>query len=270
MSSYRDVHESELRDALRSAPAGFMGLDAPPWLQRLGRAACRLAGIQMSEISDRDGWVATQGSVTDDHGCPVACTCTNGCERRLLRSQEFRAAIADAVAEALPKPDARIGKLCRVLNYRGRVMRVVAVERGVLLCRDDAWPPDYADYRANPDGVEWVDEDSPSPDVEPPLNAELAAAGFHRIGRIDAVGRRSLWLREEKDAIELRAGREGSDAAVRIAKAHPLYNDLVSVFAAARFAAEWEDPQGHALDPSFALDQCEASINRVRLPDGQD
>lgn len=49
-----------------------------------------------------------------------------------------------------------------------------------------------------------------------------AEEGFTRIGRIDSVGRRSLWLKIEQSfgempaAIVLRAGREGDDAEVRI------------------------------------------------------
>ncbi len=79
------------------------------------------------------------------------------------------------------------------------------------------------------------------------LDKRLAAEGFNRIGRIDAAGRRSLWLLEEKDALELRAGREGDDARVRIESTHPLYRELRDVLAAARFATEWEDPNGNAL-----------------------
>lgn len=357
MSSYRDVHESELRDSLRAAPAGFMSLDAPPWLQRLGRAACRLAGIPMSEISDKDAWVATQGAdpePAEDSGqncsrcgqillhsararsdglcgsCSRAATGTSGLADRaraaglepsivleVLRSPEGRAAIATVVGESQalfrsePKPVTnpgypkyfreeieraaavpirvsvpltapapsfapRVGDLVRVrfgqcAGESGRIEQVD--EDGVLKVRlgDGAhtWagpcdldPAEPGRSAAHAAGRAAVNRGAVDP--SPPINAELATAGFHRIGRLDAVGRRSLWLREEKEAIELCAGREGGDATVRITKAHPLYNDLVSVFAAARFAAEWEDPQGHALDPSFALDGCEASINRVR------
>ncbi len=91
---------------------------------------------------------------------------------------------------------------------------------------------------------------------------ELAREGFHRIGRIDAQGRRSLWLREEIDAIELRAGREGRDAHVRITSEHPCYNELRCIMACARFAAEWEDDLGAGLDESFALDEHAASVHR--------
>jgi hypothetical protein len=96
------------------------------------------------------------------------------------------------------------------------------------------------------------------------LNRRLAALGFHRIGRIDAAGRRSLWLRVERDAFELRAGREGDDAVVRVTKDHPLFLALVDVMGYARFAAEWEDPQGHGLDESFALDEHPDSVYRRR------
>lgn len=92
----------------------------------------------------------------------------------------------------------------------------------------------------------------------------LSAQGFHRIGRIDAEGRRSLWLREESGAIELRAGREGDDVTVRITADNPLYEELCTLFAAARFAAEWSATDGTALDDSYDLDTCEASIHRRR------
>lgn len=91
---------------------------------------------------------------------------------------------------------------------------------------------------------------------------ELARDGFHRIGRIDNAGRRSLWLREEANAIELCAGREGRDANVRITADHPLYAELRGVMATARFAAEWEVEGGFGLDESFALDQHPASVHR--------
>ncbi len=101
--------------------------------------------------------------------------------------------------------------------------------------------------------------------------------GFERIGRIDAVGRRSLWLKEESGAFELRAGREGDDAHVRIEQAGhdapgereavlkrspPLRNPpnpvviklspsrfgvLNDVMTRARLAAEWEQKNGFAL-----------------------
>ncbi len=92
--------------------------------------------------------------------------------------------------------------------------------------------------------------------------ARLARDGFHRIGRIDNARRRSLWLREEVDAIELRAGREGRDASVRIERENPLYPFLEAVMSSARFAAEWEIEGGHGLDESFALDEHPASVHR--------
>jgi hypothetical protein len=94
------------------------------------------------------------------------------------------------------------------------------------------------------------------------LDRALAAEGFHRIGRIDAVGRRSLWLREEQGAIELRAGREGDDARIRVTSADPLYRDLERVLSCARFAAEYEQTDGMALEASFALDRHPASVHR--------
>ena len=94
------------------------------------------------------------------------------------------------------------------------------------------------------------------------IDAELAGQGFHRIGRIDAAGRRSLWLREEQGAIELRAGREGDDARVRITAQHPLYTELRAVLVCARFAAEWERPDGMALEESYANDSHPASVHR--------
>jgi len=121
-----------------------------------------------------------------------------------------------------------------------------------------------------------------------PVDVGLAKEGFHRIGRIDAVGRRSLWLREESHAIELRAGREGLDCSVRIqydaaldglppirepracgqvqavhtiTMGNPAFFFLQSALSYARFAAEFETPRGDALEPSFALDSHPTSIN---------
>ena len=94
------------------------------------------------------------------------------------------------------------------------------------------------------------------------VRRDLAALGFHRIGRIDDVGRRSLWLREEVGAVELRAGREGSDGSARITSEHPLFREISSVLSCARFASEWEEPRGGALEPSYALDRHPASVHR--------
>jgi hypothetical protein len=73
--------------------------------------------------------------------------------------------------------------------------------------------------------------------------------GFTRIGRIDSVGRRSLWLREEAGALELRAGREGDDARVRITTDNPQFREIDDVMSTARFAAEWENSKGLTLCP---------------------
>lgn len=79
--------------------------------------------------------------------------------------------------------------------------------------------------------------------------------GFQRIGRMDAAGRRSLWMRVTRGiggidpSIELRAGRDGNDAGVVIDPSNPQYGPLTDVLCAARFAAEWEDRGGNGLDP---------------------
>jgi len=73
--------------------------------------------------------------------------------------------------------------------------------------------------------------------------------GFLRIGRMDEVGRRSLWLKENSGSFELRAGREGEDAHVVVDKTNPLFGRLHDVLSAARFAAEYEEGHGMALSP---------------------
>lgn len=80
------------------------------------------------------------------------------------------------------------------------------------------------------------------------LDAALAEQGFVRIGRIDDAVRRSLWLKEEADAFELRAGREGDDAFVRVTRDNPQWHDLHECVSRARYAAEWEDKHGFALN----------------------
>jgi len=74
-------------------------------------------------------------------------------------------------------------------------------------------------------------------------------AGFERIGRLDATGRRSLWLKEGHDEFELRAGREGGDEHVRVTTDNPQFQDLHNAMACARFAAEYEHEHGYALSP---------------------
>jgi hypothetical protein len=77
--------------------------------------------------------------------------------------------------------------------------------------------------------------------------------GWRRRGRIDKQGRRSLWIRESPDAIELCAGREGNDAYVRLPIGtdtvdHCAVLDLCAVLQCARFAAEYEDDDGLTLE----------------------
>lgn len=98
------------------------------------------------------------------------------------------------------------------------------------------------------------------------LDADLKQQGFDRIGRIDAAGRRSLWLKVEYgpkgqegvydtvDAFVLRAGREGDDIEVRVTRDNPQFRDLLEAVERARYAAEWEDPRGFALKPEEADD----------------
>ncbi len=74
-------------------------------------------------------------------------------------------------------------------------------------------------------------------------------AGFHRIGRIDSAARRSLWLKEEPQAFELRAGCEGGDIHIRVTSQNPQFSELADTLGMARFAAEWENPRGNALVP---------------------
>lgn len=76
--------------------------------------------------------------------------------------------------------------------------------------------------------------------------------GWRRIGRIDGQRRRSLWIRETSDALELCAGREGDDAYVRITPENPQWRDFSDVLAAARFAAEYEDDDGLTLEREAA------------------
>lgn len=72
--------------------------------------------------------------------------------------------------------------------------------------------------------------------------------GWRRIGRIDSDGRRSLWIRETTDCIELCAGREGDDAYVRIDASNPQWRELEDVLSRARYAAENEDADGMTLE----------------------
>lgn len=76
--------------------------------------------------------------------------------------------------------------------------------------------------------------------------------GWRRIGRIDKPQRRSLWIRETYNTIELCAGREGDDAYVKIAPDNPQWHDLRDVLSRARFAAEYEDNDGLTLEREAA------------------
>jgi hypothetical protein len=97
-----------------------------------------------------------------------------------------------------------------------------------------------------PDGSQRFDVHYFAPGLRA-VDVELRARGYDRIGRLDAVGRRSLWMRETPDAVLLRAGREGADEVLAISAENPRYEKIRSVLGAARFAAEWEDPMGDGL-----------------------
>jgi hypothetical protein len=82
------------------------------------------------------------------------------------------------------------------------------------------------------------------------LDAPSYLLGYVRIGRMSLTGNRSLWLKENTESIEVRAGREnGKDLYVRIDATNPQFNEFRDLFGAARFAAEWEDGNGTALSP---------------------
>ena len=72
--------------------------------------------------------------------------------------------------------------------------------------------------------------------------------GFQRIGRVDNLGQRSLWLREGGGGFELRAGRDG-DVHVAVDRTNPQFGPLYDVVSAARFAAEYEEAHGMTLFP---------------------
>ena len=82
--------------------------------------------------------------------------------------------------------------------------------------------------------------------------------GWIEIGKRCSVGRRSLWARwiynappsaaeeamgfrvasvDQVEAIELRAGREGGDAFVRIDRSNPQFEEIENILGVARFAA---------------------------------
>ena len=74
--------------------------------------------------------------------------------------------------------------------------------------------------------------------------------GWLRIGRIDSPRRRSLWIRDTRGAepaIELCAGREGDDAYVKITPDNPQWREIQHLLSCAKFAAEFEDPDGLTL-----------------------
>src|SRR5262245_33926812 len=105
------------------------------------------------------------------------------------------------------------------MSDRDRVIQLEHVVREWIRARD---LPDTVTFRQ--DEIDYAEKAlRRALSLEHPpqiVHAFLAADGFHRIGRIDASGSRSLWLREEPDAIELRSGRSGDDYHVRITRAN--------------------------------------------------
>lgn len=108
------------------------------------------------------------------------------------------------------------------------------------------------------------------------LDECLRESGFVRIGRVDNDIRRSLWLKEDRpiegrpaDAFELRAGREGDDAYVRVTRDNPQFTELSDVMSRARYAAEWEEPRGFALDHADLHAQVQTLLSRnILLEEG--
>lgn len=75
---------------------------------------------------------------------------------------------------------------------------------------------------------------------------ERTRDGWMRIGDIDHVRRRSLWVRLDGEGrisnpIELRAGREGSDAYVRIDADNPIFYAFQNVIETVAWALETSD-----------------------------
>ncbi len=113
-----------------------------------------------------------------------------------------------------------------------------------------------------------VEDDGPSiAAMVRDLDADLKTEGFDRIGRIDRVGRRSLWLKVEFDpggeegridtidALVLRSGREGDDAEVRISRDNPQFRGIAAVLLRARDAADGAAPESFALSQIAKTDQ---------------
>lgn len=134
------------------------------------------------------------------------------------------------------------------LGRSGRSPQFSSVMRGLRLMKghfdedghDWTQGTDMADIVA---ACEWIDA---MPDMGV---AWKNPDGFVRIGRLDAAGRRSLWLKEEPDAFELRAGRGGDDIHLRVTSDNPLFHELYDAMTRARFAAEFEHDGGLALTP---------------------
>jgi len=214
---------------------------------------------------------------------------------RLPEIRTFRRFAADHLADEVDVLvrtrviDARSPAADALLDYREppatpRSDRISDLERQVASLRHqvEAMRAVHDQARQLAEEVAWLDQGRAigDTDIERQVRSiaatirdgrrphpELGLPGFVRIGRIDAVGRRSLWmritepensdalrdddgrkLRHERGVIELRAGREGGDAQVTIPMDSPLSRDLYDVLSTARYAAEWEDPTGFALE----------------------
>ena len=110
--------------------------------------------------------------------------------------------------EQATRADSRIGKLCRLTNWDGRIARVVAVEPGgALHTREDGWSSSMSDYRAMPDEVEWVEETPTFPDL-----AKHPEQGERFIGRLCRMpGEATVWRAIAVEDGMLRLREEGAD-----------------------------------------------------------
>ena len=126
----------------------------------------------------------------------------------------------------------------------------------VLRTEDGKWVPGYIEFGDESVGVSIATEPAgaryvvPASDVrrrvqtapegKRPLRDERGISwdGWIKIGATCSVGRRSLWLREGDGFFELRAGREGGDAYVKVTVDNPQYRELLDVVTTAEFAAK--------------------------------
>ncbi len=259
----------EVREAPAQLPSGHwvvwlkgkaacVAVDACQQPQPLGGGACAPPAATTEPSADETCGVCQRSA--REHPCPalvLADMANTGDENARLRG------VIDKLAADLERQDRAANE--RISSLKSQIDGMVHVYQAAKALaaewRDTSGSMSHID--AMNDRCNAIAHEVAAAHRGPLAERAGFLPGFDRIGRLDAVGRRSLWMRFEPGPsaqLVLRAGREGDDLTVTICSDNPLYLPIVDIMCAARFAAEWEDPTGRALEFEQYITELETAL----------